>query len=250
MRRRGRRGVTLVEMLIAVSLVSLLSTGILYAMRLGLGALEQTNRKFTDNRRTLGSLRVLDQQLSGVMPVQVPCSGRGGALAPLFFQGAPNSLQFVASYTLEEGARGYPRIVEYLVIPGDAARGGGVRLVMQEAPYTGPYSVAPFCTGAGVDPLYRGPTAQLRPPQLGARPFVIADQLAYCRILYQRIHPVTNTGTWEPSYSGAVLPGAVRIEMVPLRPDPSRVQLTTTTIRLRVSRNTFEPYADLDQPPQ
>lgn len=251
LRRRPRRGLTLIEMLIAITLVSLLSTGILYAMRLGLGALEQTNRKFTDNRRVLGSLRVLYEQLAGVVPAQVQCKGLNlGDPAPLFFQGTQESLQFVSSYTLEEAARGYPRIVEYFVTPGEAARGGGVRLVMQETPYSGPFSVMPYCTGQGTDPLYRGPTALLRPVQMGARPCVIADQLAYCRISYLRVHPVTFQGNWEPVYSGAVLPGAVKVEMAPLRPDPSRVQLGTTTIPLHVSRNTYELYADIDTPQQ
>ncbi len=237
---------TLIEMLIAVILVSLLSTGILYAMRLGLGALEQTNRKFADNRRALGSLRVLNQQLAAVIPAQVPCAGRPQEQAPLFFQGARNSLQFVTGYTLEEAARGYPRIVEYMVMPGDITRGGGVRLVMQALPYTGPQSVAVFCAGLSVDALHRAPVALLRPPQLGPRPFVIADQLAYCRISYQRVHPVTFQRDWQGTYSGAALPAAVRIEMAPLRPDSARVQLTTTTIALRVTRTTYEAYADID----
>jgi prepilin-type N-terminal cleavage/methylation domain-containing protein len=246
--RHRRRGVTLIEMLIAITLVTLLSTGILYAMRLGLGALEQTNRKFTDNRRALGSLRVLDQQLAGVVPAQITCGGGRADQGPLFFSGAQNSLQFVSSYTLEEAARGYPRIVEYVVMRGDPARGGGVRLIMQETPYTGPFSLQPYCGGLGSDPFYRSPTAVLRPVRLGPRPFVIADQLAYCRLSYLRVHPNTFQRNWEPSYTGAVLPAAVRIEMAPLRPDPARVQLTTTTISLHVSRTTFEPYADIDQP--
>jgi hypothetical protein len=79
---------------------------------------------------------------------------------------------------------------------------------------------------------------------------VIADQLAYCRISYQRVHPLTQDRVWQTAYNGAALPAAVRIEMAPLRPDPARVQLSTTTIPLRVTRNTYEPYQDIDQPPQ
>lgn len=247
LRHRPRRGVTLIEMLIAISLVSLLSTGILYAMTLGLSSLERTNRRFTDNRRALGSLRVIEQQMAGIIPAQVPCFGRGaGGFAPLFFQGEQGSIQFVSSYTLEEAARGYPRVVEYMVLPGD--RGvGGVRLVMQERPYTGASAVTPYCSSIGSDPLHRTPTAILRPPQLAPGAFVLADRLAYCRISYQRVHPMTFVRTWEPAYSGAALPGAIRIEMAPLQPDPARVQLTTTTIPLRVSRNTYEAYADIEQ---
>ena len=251
-KHRRQRGVTLIEMLVAVTLVSLLSSGLMYAMRLGLNAMEQTNRKFTDNRRALGSLRVLNQQFAAIIPAQVSCKGTslGGDLAPVFFRGARNSVQFVTAHTLEEAGRGYPRIVEYFVIPGDAARGGGFRLVMQESPYTGPQSLSAYCSGTGMDPLHRAPVSLLRPPTLGARPFVIADQLAYCRFSYQRVHPVTFLRDWADAHAGAALPAAIRIEMAPLRPDAARVQLSTTTIPLRVTRNTYEAYADIDQPQQ
>ncbi|MCC6538308.1 MAG: prepilin-type N-terminal cleavage/methylation domain-containing protein [Bryobacterales bacterium] len=247
MRNRSRRGLTLVEVLIAVTLVSLLSTGILYAMSLGFKAMETTNRRFTDNRRALGSLRLLENQFAAMIPAQVPCAGvrTSAGTAPLYFQGAPNSLQFVTAYTLEDAARGIPRIVDYLVLPGDA-QVGGVRLVMQEMPYVGAGSLAPLCAGPGTDPMHRAPTAMLHPPRLGPRAFVLADQLAYCRIFYQRVHPVNRQASWEPTYNGAVFPAAIRIEMAPLRPDPSRVQVTTATIPVRVSRNTFEIYADIE----
>jgi len=242
MRRRSRR---------AVTLVSLLSTGILYAMNLGFKALETTNRRFTDNRRALGSLRLLENQFAAMIPAQVPCAGvrMSGGTAPLYFQGTPSSIQFVTAYTFEEAARGYPRIVDYLVLPGDA-RTGGVRLVMQELPYAGAGSLSPFCAGPGADPMHRASTASLHPPRLGPRAFVLADQLAYCRIFYQRVHPVNRQATWEPTYNGAVFPAAIRIEMAPLRPDPARVQVATVTIPVRVSRNTFEVYADIDDPEQ
>ncbi len=251
MRRRSRRGLTLVEVLIAVTLVSLLSTGILYAMSLGFKAMETTNRRFTDNRRSLGSLRLLENQFAAMIPAQVPCAGvrTSASTAPLYFQGAPNSIQFVTAYTLEEAARGYPRIVDYLVLPGDA-RAGGVRLVMQETPYLGGGSLSPLCAGPGTDPMHRAPMAILHPPRLGPRAVVLADQLAYCRIFYQRVHPVNRQTSWEPTYNGAVFPAGIRMEMAPLRPDPARVQVTTATIPVRVSRNTFEVYADIDDPEQ
>jgi hypothetical protein len=60
------------------------------------------------------------------------------------------------------------------------------------------------------------------------------------------VHPVNRQSSWEPTYNGAVFPAAIRIEMAPLRPDPARVQVTTATIPVRVSRNTFDLYADIE----
>ena len=52
-RLNSERGVTLVELLIAVTLVALLSMGMLFAMRTGLGALSSTNTRLHDNRRVM-----------------------------------------------------------------------------------------------------------------------------------------------------------------------------------------------------
>ena len=59
------------------------------------------------------------------------------------------TMRFVTSYSLNEAARGVPRILEYRVIPGD--NGNGVRLIVNETLYTGPLSTAGFCAGFGAD---------------------------------------------------------------------------------------------------
>ena len=69
MRSSSRAGVTLVELLIAVSLLSLLVAGILTAMRVGLNALERTNQRVIANRRAMGAQKILEQQFAGFMPV-------------------------------------------------------------------------------------------------------------------------------------------------------------------------------------
>ena len=48
---KPRSGVTLLELLVAVSLLSLLSAGVLAALRLGINALAKTNARLADNRR-------------------------------------------------------------------------------------------------------------------------------------------------------------------------------------------------------
>jgi len=67
--KRSRTGVTLIEVLIAVSLVSLLSVGILMALRVGMSAMEKANRRLMDNRRAVGARRIIEEQLAGFMPV-------------------------------------------------------------------------------------------------------------------------------------------------------------------------------------
>ena len=71
MRRRSNAGVTLMELLIAVLLLSLLSTGLLFALRIGLNAYSKTQSKLMDNRRVAGAQRILEQELQGLVPVAV-----------------------------------------------------------------------------------------------------------------------------------------------------------------------------------
>ncbi|HSW51381.1 MAG TPA: prepilin-type N-terminal cleavage/methylation domain-containing protein, partial [Bryobacteraceae bacterium] len=135
---KGRRGVTLLELLLAVSLLALLSAGILTALHVGVSAMGKANARLMDNRRLAGVQRILEGEIAGFVPVVAACSGRGdGPPETLpFFQGEPQSMRFVSTYSLAEGWRGFAQILEFQVVPGE--RGEGVRLVVNEHLYTGP----------------------------------------------------------------------------------------------------------------
>src|SRR5947209_11726124 len=76
-RRRSTAGVTLIEVLIAVTLLSLLVVGMAIAMRVGFNAFAKTNAKLMDNRRVAGAQRALEQELEGMVPLVLPCLGAG-----------------------------------------------------------------------------------------------------------------------------------------------------------------------------
>jgi len=61
MRSVRQRGLTLMEVLIAVSLVGLMSIGILMSIRMGLNAMDKTNKRLMANRRLLGAQRILER---------------------------------------------------------------------------------------------------------------------------------------------------------------------------------------------
>ena len=71
-------GTTLIELLIAVSLVSLISVGMLMAMRIGLNTMGKTNEKFIANRKAIGVEKIVLSQLAGLMPVTANCMPGGG----------------------------------------------------------------------------------------------------------------------------------------------------------------------------
>jgi prepilin-type N-terminal cleavage/methylation domain-containing protein len=245
-RARAASGVTLIELLIAISLLSLLSVGMLMALHVGLNALDKANSKLMANRRAASTERILASQIAGLMPAGADCPANFPGARPirvLFFDGQPQSMRFVSTYSLQEAARGYPRILEFQVIPG--AQGRGVRLIVNETLYTGPLSTGASCLGLFPDPAQGGATApRFRAIEPGPNSFVLADRLAYCRFFYKERLPASVPESWLPEWRRSRWPAAVRIEMAPLEPDPSRVPLAGLTVPIYMNRRLDVRYTD------
>lgn len=230
------RGVTLLEVLIAVTLLSLLSVAMFMAMRIGLNSFAKADTRLMDNRRAAGAQRIVEEEIEGIMPAMATCIGAAGGAGPRipFFQGEPDVMRLVTGFSLQGAWRGQPQILEMFVIAGENGR--GVRLVANETLYTGPLSAGRFCTGP----------RQFIPVNAGAQSFVLADKLAYCRFRY--LMAPANPGPppeWKEIWTGRQWPLAVRIEMAPLEADPSRVQPISVVAPVRVRRNPEIRYEDL-----
>jgi prepilin-type N-terminal cleavage/methylation domain-containing protein len=245
MNRRAQAGLTLIEVLIAVSLLSLLSLGMLFALRIGLNSMIKANAKLMDNRRVAGTQRVLQQQLAGFMPMMAMCGvipggGKPGFRAP-FFQGEIESMRMISSYSLESAARGIPHILEFHVIPGEQDK--GVRLVVNEIPFTGPFSAGALCLGLRPEPPGQQ-TLRFQPIEAGATSFVLADKLAYCRFSYLIAVPPPLLQVWRPTWVLPHWPLGIRIDMASLDPDPSRLHPVTVTVPIHVDRDPLINYGD------
>jgi len=241
-------GVTLIELLIAISLLSLLSVGMLMALRVGLNALDKANSKLMANRRAASTERILESQIAGLMPASADCPAGPPDAPPVrvpFFAGEPQSMRFVSTYSLEEAARGYPRILEFQVIPGEQNR--GVRLIVNETLYTGPLSAGASCLGLLPDPALGGALApQFRAIEAGPHSFVLADRLAFCRFFdkgRETLRPPA-LASWLPEWRWPRWPAAVRVEMAPLEPARSRVPLAGLTVPIYVNRIPNVSYLD------
>jgi prepilin-type N-terminal cleavage/methylation domain-containing protein len=227
-RTRSQAGVTLIELMIAITLVAAISTGMLMAMRTSLITLEKVDSRLQSNRRVMGVEQMLSRQLGGVMPVLGDC---GASARIAVFNGSEQTLHLVSTYSMAEGARGYPRVLEYQVIP---AGGGGLRLIVNEYLYSGPASTGPLCQNGSFLPVQPKPDS-----------FVMADRLAYCRFSYrQRVPDSPRGGAWVPLWRSPDLPSAVRIEMAPLIPDPAQLPLVNVTVPIHITREVGVPYAD------
>ena len=238
-----RAGITLLELLIAVTLLSVLSLAMMLSMRIGISALGRTNSKLMDNRRIAGAQRVLEQQLEGLIPVTAPCAAEGpGATArATMISGQPNGLTIVSSFSLQEGSRGRPQVLQFFAIPGDQ---GGVRLLVNETPYTGPLGISQMCVG-----IERGEEnarlPRFSPPSATPRSFVLADHLR--SIKFEYLAPAKKPGEpgiWTGSWNGPNWPYGIRIEMWPLEPTPARLQPVTVTAPIYINRNPGVQYED------
>ena len=167
-------GLTLMEVLIAVSLLSLLSVGMLIAMRVGLSATAKANARLIDDRRVAGTQRILEQEIAGFMPVKALCGGNPPAAKAsiLFFQGEPQSMRFVSTYSLQQAWRGLPQILEFMVLARED--GKGVRLVVNEHLYSGPAERRGFLHGAGA---LRSHPARIRLVRAGRQPGLLPLRL-------------------------------------------------------------------------
>jgi general secretion pathway protein J len=235
---RSRRGSTLVELLIAITLVSLLSVGMLFAIRVGINTLEATKRRVMVNRRTTGAQRILELQIAGFIPVAAQCGGvnapPGQAAKIPFFQGEPELMRFVTSYSLQEAGRGYPRILELLIGPGEAAE--GVRLLANEYLYTGPAGAGALCAPGGPGDPVRWMPAEPNPGS-----FVLADKLVGARFVYLVAEERGEPQHWVPRWTNKDRwPAAIRIEMAPLQATPDRIPPVTITAPIRTTRKPEE----------
>ncbi len=227
--RHTERGVTLIELMIAITLVATLSTGMLMAIRTSLITLEKTDARLQSNRRVMSAQQILSREISGIIPVMANCAGgEGGNLVhALYFTGTSQTLHMVSTYSLAEGSRGSPRILEFQVIPLDA---GGVRLIVNEHLYSGPASTVPFCSS---------------PAQANPQSFVLADRLEYCRFMYHEMNPQSPAAAnWIPFWNRPSLPSAVRIEMAPLIFEPGRLPVLNVTVPIHITREMGVPYED------
>jgi type II secretory pathway component PulJ len=245
MTRRPEAGITLMELLVAMALLSLLSVSMLFAIRIGLSAMEKSQDRLQTNRRVMGVEKVFSAQLAGLIPAKADCQSLSGNATTLpFFQGEPTTMRFVSSYSLQEAGRGYPRILEFQVATGE--QGIGVRLIVNEILYTGPKSTGALCAGTHSDPLADGVMLSFRPVAIGNFSFVLADKLAYCRFFYkeEKGNQAELTEKWMPTWHKQRVPSAIHVEMGPLSPDPSKLQLLDFTAPVRVNRDPLMKYGD------
>ncbi len=216
MKGTSARGVTLLELLLAVSLLGLLSVGMLTALRVGVNAMGKANTRLMDNRRMAGVQRILEDEIAGFMPVMATCcrTASGPPCRCPSSKASRSRCDWCPRTRSARAGAACAQVLEFQVIPGE--RGAGVRLVVNEHLYTGPSRPARSV-------LARRPTTQLgvqvplfRPIVVGPYSFVLADRLAFCRFSYREVLPLPAGERWVERWITPRWPSAVRIDMAPI----------------------------------
>ena len=150
-------------------------------------------------------------------------------------------MRFVTAFSLQDAWRGRPQIAALQVIQGE--HNEGVRLVVNEIPYTGPAQAGQFIAGREADASGRIVT-RFAPIIAGAQSFVVADRLQYCRFSYLEKLPMPPFDSWVTQWvRPQQLPAGVRIEMASLDASPADLHATTFVIPFNVTVSPGDRYA-------
>lgn len=238
-----RAGITLIEVLIAVSLLSLLSVGMLFAMRLGFNTMAKTDGHLERNRTVVNVRRIVESEIAGFIATNAEFHPKPEVFYPVPFREFERSrMRFVTAYSLRDGWRGRAQIAVLQVIPGE--NNIGVRLIANEAAYTGSVQAGQMILGQEIDP----PTGLARTiysaVPAGSDSFVLADKLQYCRFAYLEPRETPPLRVWRPDWILNQLPVGIRIEMAPLAKAPAEVQMSDITLAFPINLNEGKVYND------
>ncbi len=219
MKRRLQRqaGMTLIELLLAVTMFAAISGAAGLVLRTAFTTLNRVDDKVDFNRRVLTAQRTLDQMLRGLIPVVGQCGAHKVGV-----RGMPTAMTFVSSYSLSEGGRGRPKLIQLFVAPSP---NGGVRLLMNEQPYWGRQSLQLGCSQV----------AQVMPGS-----FILADRLASCQFRFKRRDPSTQFESWATIWDFPDWPLGVNVMMTPLESKPNQVQPGNVFVPIPVMNYNFD----------
>jgi hypothetical protein len=230
---------TLIEILIAVTLLSLLSVAVLVAMRMGFNTMDKTDAHLVHDRRVSNARRIIENEIAGYtwsLANFRPSPDR--TVTVPFAEWTAREMRFLTSYSLADAWRGRPQIAVLQVIPGENNR--GVRLIVNDTLYTGPDQAGVTIT----DVTPGGPS--FAPVPAGAQSFVLADQLAYCRFEYLEPEAYPNPPLWRPDWRRPGLtPLGIRILMAPLERKPAESEIANVTVPMNVTRDPNAQYVDM-----
>lgn len=205
MGKKRQRGFTLLELMVSITIVSLLAATALFAWRASVSGWEKANVELERNRTVLAVHELLTEQIASMAPYQAQIE-RGGQV--MFFEGEAETARFVSRYSLRDRAASGLYLVEYHIAE---QKDGTRQLLFQEEPLRGGEELAARI--AGLDTESGAPRVLFRPFEAGAAALVLLKGLAECRFEYYQAATPNQQGAWTNGWKGSFdeLPQAVRL---------------------------------------
>jgi len=131
---RGIEGFTLLEMVVAVTLVAIITLALWGVLRISIASWQRGTQFIDENQQHRAMLDLVQKQLASTFGIIAPLDLQGdGGLYPIFF-GTETGIQFVSLCPLRFQEHPGLTLVSYEIVPGD---GGEYSLVEREGRYLG-----------------------------------------------------------------------------------------------------------------
>ena len=192
LRTRRAGGFTLLELLISITIVSLLATIILFGWRIATSAWQRANSRLSQDRKVLATHHLLQQQMASMVPYRAR-TWQGGQ--EFFFQGEPQAARFLSRYSLTSRARSGLYRIEYQITE---QAGGTKQLLLNEFPVNSKEELGALIAGAEVNP--RGRILQFAPFERGPQTVVLLDDLEECHFEYYSYRS-SEPGVWTDQWT-------------------------------------------------
>ena len=141
---RRARGFTLIELVVAITILGLLAAVVSSGLRTELRAWSRATNELDDIRASQVRLDILRHQIQGAIPI-VYSEGVDPALRPAF-KGDATRLRLISRSSFRDGLDGLPRWIEY----NWESNGSSRRLVVKE------FAIVPPEDAPASEPLWQG----------------------------------------------------------------------------------------------
>ena len=183
------RGFTLLELLVSITIVSLLTVSIVFSWRIATTAWSRSSELVEEQRQVAAVQALLRKQVAAIS-AYAPFSREWRGI--VFFQGEQQVARFLSRYSLENRTRSGLYLVEYLITE---ETDGTKQLLMNETALHNPEELRRFITG--VEQSATGPIQQFLPIERSPKTRVLLTDLEDAHLEYYR--PATQlqeSGEW------------------------------------------------------
>jgi prepilin-type N-terminal cleavage/methylation domain-containing protein len=221
----AQSGFTLLELLVSMTVVSLLATTVLFGWRIAAGAWGKANQLVEAQRRAAATQQLLEAQMAEMVPY-APWQRQG--MGDVFFQGERQTARFLSRYSLANRARsGLYRIEYQIVTTGD----GSQQLLMNELPERNPDASGLLLTGSEQKP--EGAVLHFAPFERTPQTRVLLEGLKEAGFEYYRAAGPWGAAGWVSDWAsrGNELPRAMAIRVAP---GPAEGALQSVSVVARI----------------